>query len=150
VAHKDCGTGAECVEHAYEVADQMKDRVLIDRLRPVALAVTAHIGRDDVESRRGERSDLMAPRIPAFRKAMAQHDQRPGTLLGDIDADAVGFNDPLRRLCHGRSSRAGLRQRFRPRDRQRRRHQERQGRRLQEFTSLHGAPLRPISLPAAR
>jgi len=50
VADDDGGRGIERVEQAHEVADQMEDRVLVDRLRPVAFAVAAHVGRHGVET----------------------------------------------------------------------------------------------------
>jgi hypothetical protein len=89
-----------CVEQADEVADQMEDRVLIDRLRPVALAIAAHIGRDRMKTRRGERRNLMTPGIPGFGKAVAHQHQRPLTLLDDIEADAVGLDQSLRWFAH--------------------------------------------------
>jgi hypothetical protein len=44
----------EGIEQSYQVSDQMEDRVLIDCLRPVALAVAAHIRSDGVEAGCGE------------------------------------------------------------------------------------------------
>lgn len=49
--------------------------VLIDRLRPIALALTTHIRGNRIEACIGERIDLVTPRIKAFRKAMAQQDK---------------------------------------------------------------------------
>ena len=44
----------EGIEQPHQVSDQMEDRVLIDCLRPVALAVAAHVRSDGVEAGRGE------------------------------------------------------------------------------------------------
>jgi hypothetical protein len=89
------------IQEADEIADQMEDGVLIDRLRLVALAVAAHVRGDHMEAGRGERIDLVTPGIPAFRKAVAQQHRRALALLDDIQADAVGLNDPLDRFAHG-------------------------------------------------
>jgi hypothetical protein len=89
------------IQQAHDIADQMEHRVRIDRLRPVALAVTAHVGGDRMEACRGERVDLVTPRVPAFRKAVAQQDKGALALLDDIQADAVGLDDLLDRFAHG-------------------------------------------------
>jgi hypothetical protein len=71
VADDHRGRRFECVKDAHHIADQMEDRVLVDSLRPVTLAVPAHVGRNGVETRRSQRIDLVAPRIPALRKTVA-------------------------------------------------------------------------------
>jgi hypothetical protein len=40
----DGGRSPQSIENADHVADEMQDRVLVDRLRRIALAVAAHIG----------------------------------------------------------------------------------------------------------
>ena len=100
MADDDGGRGLERIEQADEVADQMKDRVLIDRLGCVALAVTAHVGGHGVEARRGEGANLMAPGIPGFGKAVAEQHQRSLALLGDVEADAVALDRSLGRFAH--------------------------------------------------
>jgi hypothetical protein len=42
----------------------MEDSVLIDRLGPVALAVTAHVGRNDVEACLWQRLDQCSKNLP--------------------------------------------------------------------------------------
>jgi len=64
VTDDDCGRSAEGIENAYHVADKMEDRVLVDRLRRVALAIAAHVGGDDPEAGGSKRIDLMAPGEP--------------------------------------------------------------------------------------
>jgi len=43
---------------------------------------------------------LVSPRIPGFRKAMAQKHKRAGASLGDVHADAVGFDQAVIDLEH--------------------------------------------------
>jgi len=54
-----------------------------------------------LEARLGQRIDLVPPGVPAFRKAVAQQNNRALALLDDIQADAVGPDDPLDRFAHG-------------------------------------------------
>ena len=91
----------ERVEQSDEVTDEMEDGVLIDRLGPVALAVTAHVRGNGMEARLSQCNDLVTPGVPAFRKAVAQQNKRALALLNDIQADAVGLDDPLDRFAHG-------------------------------------------------
>lgn len=90
----------EGVEHADEIADHVEDRVLIDRFGPVTLPIAAHVGCDRVVAGRRQRLELVAPGVPAFRKAVAEQHHRPLALLGDVEADAVRLDPPLRRLAH--------------------------------------------------
>ena len=69
--------GTERIEQADHVADQVQQRVLVDRLRAVGLAVAAHVGRDGVVAGLRQRGELVAPGIPGLRKAVAQQHQRP-------------------------------------------------------------------------
>jgi hypothetical protein len=78
----------------------MQHRVLINRLRTVALAVTAHVRGDRMKAVRGERIDLVTPGVPTFRKAVAQQDKRSLALLDDIQADAIGLDGPLDQFAH--------------------------------------------------
>jgi hypothetical protein len=52
-----------------------------------------------VEAGHSQRAQLMPPGIPAFGKAMTQQDRRSISLLCDVHADAIGFDDPM--LCLG-------------------------------------------------
>lgn len=89
------------IQQTHDIPDQMKDGVLIDRLRPVARAVTAHVRGGRMEARRGEGIHLVTPGVRAFWKAVAQQNKRAMALLDDVQADAVGFDDPLDRFAHG-------------------------------------------------
>ncbi len=95
MAGDDGGRLAQGIEQADHVADEMKQRVLVDRLGPVGLAIAAHVGRDGMVAGLGQRLQLMPPRVPGFGKAVAQHDQRAGALLGDVHLDAVGRDGPV-------------------------------------------------------
>jgi hypothetical protein len=64
------------IQQAHGIADQMEDGVLIDRLRSVALALTAHVGRDRTEACRGERIDLVTS-FPESRGTAEQEGPRP-------------------------------------------------------------------------
>ncbi len=88
--------GAQHVEESHHIADEMQQGVLVDRLRSVGPAVTAHVGRDGVESGCRQRRELVAPRIPALRKAVAQDHERPFPLLGKVEMDAVRLDNAMR------------------------------------------------------
>ena len=64
VAGDDSGFLSKGVEEADHVTDEMHKRILIDGLRLVGLAVSAHVRGDDVEAFGGERLDLVTPGIP--------------------------------------------------------------------------------------
>jgi hypothetical protein len=96
----DGGRSTKRIENADHVADKMQDRVLVDRLRRVTLAVAAHIGGDNTEAGGSKRVDLVPPREPGFGKTVHQQHQRPLALLGDVDVDSVALDDPLRCLAH--------------------------------------------------
>ena len=54
VAGDDGGLLAQGIEHADHVADQMKQRVLVDGFGAVGLAVAAHVRRDGMKAGRGQ------------------------------------------------------------------------------------------------
>jgi len=54
-----------------------------------------------MEASRGECIDLVTPGVRAFRKAVAQQDERALALLDNIQVDAVSLDDPLNGLAHG-------------------------------------------------
>ncbi len=94
------GLFTERIEHADHVSDEVKQRVALDFGGPIRQAVAAHIGRNGVKSRRRQRAQLMAPRIPGFRKSMTEQHQRAAALLGDMNANAIGFDGSVRWLVH--------------------------------------------------
>src|SRR5258707_10629167 len=89
-------SGAERIKESHHVTDEMQQGVLVDRLRSVGPTVTAHVGSDGVESGCRQRRELVAPRIPALRKAVAQDDERPFPLLSKVEVDAVRLDNAMR------------------------------------------------------
>jgi hypothetical protein len=91
VARDHGGGFAQCVEQADHIANQMEQGVLVDLLGAIGLPIAAHVRRDGVKSRVGERVQLMAPGIPGLRESVTHQYQWAGTALGDMHADSVGF-----------------------------------------------------------
>src|SRR3954464_15951869 len=54
----------------------MEDRIVLDGRGRLGSAVAAHVRRGDAVAGGGERSDLMTPRAPALRPAVAEDDER--------------------------------------------------------------------------
>jgi hypothetical protein len=82
-------SGAKRVKESHRVTDEMQQGVLVDRL-PVGRTDRHRACRERWRGiRRGQRCELVAPRIPALRKAAAQDDQRPLPLLSNVKVDAV-------------------------------------------------------------
>jgi hypothetical protein len=52
------------------------------------------LGLGDVNAR-GERDELVAPRVPGFREAVAHEDERPGAGLREMHAEAVRLDEPV-------------------------------------------------------
>ena len=91
---------AERVEQPHHVAHQVQERVLADVVGTVGAAITAHVGRDRVVAGLRQRLELVSPGIPGLGKAVAHHDHRSRSLLGDVHLDAVGLDRAVRRWCH--------------------------------------------------
>ena len=91
---------AKRVDQADHVADHVEQCVAVDLWWGVGLTVATHIGRDRMKTSRRQGAQLMPPGIPAFGKAVAQQDRRPGPLLGNVHADAVGLDHVVRCLDH--------------------------------------------------
>ena len=91
---------AERVAQAEHVADQVEDRVAVDLRRLVALPVAAHVGRDRVIARGGERGQLVAPRVPGLGPAVAQQHERAFARFGDVQLDSVGRDRAVADLGH--------------------------------------------------
>src|SRR5208337_5157048 len=62
----------ERVDDADHVADEMQDRVFLDLLGTVGLAVAAHVRRDRTVAGLGERVELRPPGTPGFGKTVAE------------------------------------------------------------------------------
>jgi hypothetical protein len=95
---------AERVDQPHDIAGQVKDAVCVDRRGTIGLAVAALVGCHDAEARLGERGNLMAPRVPRFRKPMAQNDQRPLAGLDVVHPDAVGLDEVMAWCAHRASA----------------------------------------------
>jgi hypothetical protein len=93
--------GAERVEQSYNIADHVKQSVLVDRLRGVGPAIAPHVRRDRPEPDLGEGGELVPPGVPGFRKAMAQQDERTFACFGQVYADTVGCDGAVRHFRHG-------------------------------------------------
>ena len=94
---------AERVEHANHVADQVKQRVLIDLGGLACLAIAAHVGRDSAIACLGERLQLKAPRIPGLRKTVAEEHERPASRLSEMDGNPVCLDCAMGDLGHAPS-----------------------------------------------
>ena len=90
VPHDDRLRLAERLHQLGHVAHQMIERVLVDRFGRLRAAIAAHVGRDGAETGLAHRLELMAPRIPALRPAMAEQDERSAPCLGVTHVDVVG------------------------------------------------------------
>ena len=97
VAHDDRGVDAARVEQADDVAHEMELRVLIDGRGHVGGAVAPLVGSEHVVPGLAQHLQLVAPRVPAFGEAVAEHDGRPvvGPGFGDVHANAVGVDVPV-------------------------------------------------------
>ena len=94
----------ERVDDADHVADEMKERVFLDLLRPIRLAIAAHVRRDRMVAGFRKRLQLPSPGIPGFGKAVAEDDERAFARLGEMDADFVCLDRPMCDFGHLRAS----------------------------------------------
>jgi 1,6-anhydro-N-acetylmuramate kinase len=103
VADDGRGLRVEGVEHADHVADVVQLRVGVDVLGLVGLAVAAHVRRDDVVAGGREHRQLVAPRVPALREAVAEQHQRRARVarLDVVHLDAVGGQGAVAQVGHG-------------------------------------------------
>jgi hypothetical protein len=74
------------------IVAQLNDVVGFDRGGLVAPAIPALVGNGDLEASFYQRVDLMAPKVPALRKAMEEDHKRPTALDDGAERDAVGFD----------------------------------------------------------
>src|SRR6516165_10687181 len=80
----------------------MEQRVLVNLCRLLGSTIAAHIRRYHPEPGFGEGSKLMTPRVPTFGEPVTQQNRWPATLLRNVHADAVGYDDslPCVQRCH--------------------------------------------------
>jgi len=95
VAKKNCLSFTEYVEYTYEVGDEVKQCIGFDILGLVRLAVSAQVWGDDVVASFGQFGELVPPGIPQLREAMAKEHEGTGTLLGEMYAQAIGFDKSM-------------------------------------------------------
>src|SRR3979490_125260 len=91
---------AKRTDETDHVADDVEYAVRRDFARRVGASIAAHVGRDRVISGGGERRQLIAPGIPPLRKTVAQENKRSRSLLGEVNADAVGPYIALLKIFH--------------------------------------------------
>src|ERR1700758_2799275 len=92
VANDRCPLDSQRIKKANHIARQMEDRILIDSLRPICLAVTAHVGRDSSITLAGKRLQLMTPGVPRFGKSVAKQHGKSRSSLRKVHPDAVGLD----------------------------------------------------------
>ena len=97
---------AKRVQQPDHVADQVEHRVLVDRLGGVGLSVAAHVGRHDPVAGLGQGNELVPPRVPRLRKAVAEQHERALARLGQVHLDAVRLDALVLDLDHGPSIQA--------------------------------------------
>ncbi len=83
---------AERRDQRDHVADIVEDAVGFHIGRCAAAAKPAHIWGHDMETGIRDGRDLVPPGIGQFRPAVAEHHQRPLTLLAHEQLDPVGGN----------------------------------------------------------
>src|SRR5438034_605153 len=75
------------VEKPEHVADDVDLGIGLDRSGSIAAAVAAHVGRKGTETRLRQHRQLMPPRIPGLRPAVAEHDRGPLAHFRHMQAD---------------------------------------------------------------
>src|SRR4029077_2354606 len=86
---------AEGVDEANNISAQLENIVVLDSLRSICLAVAALVRRDDAVSCLSQRLQLVAPRVPQLRPAVAKDNQRPLAILGEVHFDPVRFENAV-------------------------------------------------------
>src|ERR1700739_3397528 len=97
-----CRFFSQSVQQTDQVADEMQQAVLIDAVRPVGLAVAAHIRRYHVESGRSQEPGLVKPGVPRFGESVAKKYGWTSPLLNHMHADAVCLDKPMDRFVRPR------------------------------------------------
>src|SRR5437879_4718992 len=88
------------IEHTYHVTNQVKQRIGCDIGWPVGLTVPSLVGNYHVIAGRGQGRYLRIPRIPEFRKTVAEQDQWAASLLYNVHVQTVCSDETMRyRLC---------------------------------------------------
>jgi hypothetical protein len=82
---------AERMDECQDIIDERLDVVAAGRL--VGEVVAAEVGRHGAEAGFSERGQLVAPRVPALGEAVEKQHERAFALFGDVEADAVRFEE---------------------------------------------------------
>lgn len=75
------------------VGNQANHAIVVDRQRLRRAAVAAHVDGHGAVPGRGERGDLVSPRVPRLGKAMDEQHQRAGTGFDAMDAVIADAHD---------------------------------------------------------
>jgi hypothetical protein len=78
-----------------DIARKLKNVVCLNGLWLIGLSVTPQIWRNNVKSSFCDRTNLMPPSVPAFRKPMTQDDKIASTLFSNMHFDAVCLNEAM-------------------------------------------------------
>jgi len=97
----DCALGDfERIKHPDDIGYQLAHHVCLLRLRAIGFAIPALVGRDRAKARVRQRAQLMAPRVPQFGKAVAEHHRVSGAGLDQMHPDAVGVDELVGKFTH--------------------------------------------------
>ena len=89
MASDDRGFLVEGIKSANHISDQMKQSVLVNRLRRVRLTIATHIRSHGVKTCGRQRLELMALGVPEFREPVAEQHQRTFPLFGQMHLNPV-------------------------------------------------------------
>ncbi len=82
------------------VRDQQREAILADAARLLRVVVPAHVWREDAEAGVGQGADLVAPAVPALRKAMQQHHERAGPGLDVVQPNVIEGRFAMQEVGH--------------------------------------------------
>src|SRR5262249_4119855 len=88
------------IDEPNEVARQLENVIGLNFAWTSALPIAAHIGRKSVEGGICQSAELMAPRVPRFRKAVTHQDERAGPAFGTMYPNAVSGDEPMGDVSH--------------------------------------------------
>ena len=91
------------IEHPGEVGNQVAQRVGLDRLGTIGLAITPLVRRDGAESGGTQSSELMAPGVPDLREPVTKHHRVAFARFMQMHPDAVGLHELVFELAHERA-----------------------------------------------
>ncbi len=95
MADDDASFPAECLHQPDQVTGQVEQRVRMDVLGRIGLAVPALVGGDGVVAGGGQGVQLMPVGVPRLRKTVTEQDEGTLPRLGNVHADSVRVNEPV-------------------------------------------------------